>query len=765
MKFIFSTIFFLLFFNFSTKSCQDNIIILELNTGNWAEEISWSITDSLGAVLDSSDQVYLNFSNYIDTLCIPDGCYDFNMYDSYGDGWQGGSYNLIDSINNVISSGGLQGAYYFGFHSFSVNQGNQCPVTGCTEINSHNYNPLATIDDGSCQVISDNVELLYNWQGDSLPVSSIGGQYTEVYGFVYDDKEYAVIGTTLGTHIIDVTNPFNSQEVSYIAGANQGNIIHRDYHVLDNYLYAVCDQGPSTLQIIDFSYLPDSTSLVYDSDQLINTMHNIFIDTLHRKLYTTGGPVYDLTDPVNPIFLFDMGFSCHDMYIEDNIGYFNRGTAGMYVYDLTNNTPQNMGFIDTYPYQGYNHSGWLSYNDSIYVFADETHGTHLKVADVSNYNNITVLSTLTSGTAPNAIPHNLIIKDDYLYISYYHDGLQIFDISDPYNPIKVGYYDTYSPNNHNGYAGAWGVYPLLPSGIILVSDIQSGLFVLKFTNNNISICDGDSVFLESNYQTEEDLYIDVLFDSLGYEDIVVTNLSVLSNSFYSDTVSVFSGDSVQIFSNYYNTQGNYMDTIDNQNGCDSIIDIFLRVDPVLSQNISICEGDVFFAQGNYQNNTGVFYDTISSSTIDTLLITNLNVYENYLIDTTIIINEGDSIWFSNNYVSDQGIYVDTINTVNGCDSILFTTLIVQALNNIESNLNEVNFYPNPAKDYLNICSNNINYYDYIRVYNNLGNSINFEKQFQENCLKLFFTQPHRGVYYILLKNNEEQQLIYKIVIH
>ena len=253
----------------------------------------------------TSDQVYLNFSNYIDTLCIPDGCYDFNMYDSYGDGWQGGSYNLIDSINNVISSGGLQGAYYFGFHSFSVNQGNQCPVTGCTEINSHNYNPLATIDDGSCQVISDNVELLYNWQGDSLPVSSIGGQYTEVYGFVYDNKEYAVIGTTLGTHIIDVTNPFNSQEVSYIAGANQGNIIHRDYHVLDNYLYAVCDQGPSTLQIIDFSYLPDSTSLVYDSDQLINTMHNIFIDTLHRKLYTTGGPVYDLTDPVNPIFLFD----------------------------------------------------------------------------------------------------------------------------------------------------------------------------------------------------------------------------------------------------------------------------------------------------------------------------------------------------------------------------------------------------------------------------------------------------------------------------
>lgn len=764
MKYLICIFLFILSFNLNSQICQYNTVILELNTGSWAAEISWSITDSTGNLIDTSNQIYLDHTQYIDTLCLPNGCYNFNMYDSYGDGWQGGSYQLLYSIG-VIASGSLQGQYYFGSDQFSINGGLQCPLLGCTDPNSHNYNPLATIDDSSCQIISDNVELLYNWQGDSLPVSSIGGQYTEVYGFVHDTREYAVIGTTLGTHIIDVTDPFSSQEVSYIAGANQGNIIHRDYHVMDNYLYAVCDQGPSTLQIIDFSYLPDSTSVVYDSWQLFSTMHNIFIDTLHRKLYTTNGPVYDLTDPVNPTLLFDMGFYCHDMYIEDNIGYFNRGSAGMYIYDLTNNTPQNIGFIDIYPYQGYNHSGWLSENDSIYVFADETHGSHLKVTDVSNYNNITVLSTLTSGTAPNAVAHNLIIKDNYLYISYYHDGLQIFDISDPYNPIKVGYYDTYSPNNHNGWAGAWGVYPLLSSGIILVSDIQSGLFVLKFNPDQLSICEGDSVLLDSVYQQLPGTYTHLFVDSLGYEDIIVTNLSILPNNFYNDTLSVFNGDSIQIANNYCSIQGDYIDTLSNQYGCDSILYTHLMVNPVIIQNIDICDGETFFAQGDYQANPGVFYDTLFALSVDSLIITNLMVYNNYFTDTTIVINEGDSVLVGLNYLSEQGAYLDTLTTINGCDSILFTTLIVQIVNNIQNDFSNIIFYPNPAQEYLNICSNDKSFYNDIRIYNNLGVEFIFNTKILDNCIVIELNNIIKGIYYVCLTNKNRSKVFYKLVVN
>ena len=76
---------------------------------------------------------------------------------------------------------------------------------------------------------------------------------------------------------------------------------------------------------------------------------------------------------------------------------------------------------------------------------DENHGYDVKILDVSDFNNITEISIFNSGTNPQCMKaHNGIIKGNLLYISYYHDGLRIFDISDPYNPNQIIYYDTYT---------------------------------------------------------------------------------------------------------------------------------------------------------------------------------------------------------------------------------------------------------------------------------------------------------------------------------
>jgi len=117
-----------------------------------------------------------------------------------------------------------------------------------------NYNPIANIDDTSCAFLSDNVNLLSTWADTSLVQNSLGGSYTDVYGIAINSREYAVIGSTMGTHIIDVTNPTLISEVAFVPGAFQGSgVTHRDYFQMDNYLYAVCDQGTSTLQVIDIS--------------------------------------------------------------------------------------------------------------------------------------------------------------------------------------------------------------------------------------------------------------------------------------------------------------------------------------------------------------------------------------------------------------------------------------------------------------------------------------------------------------------------------
>ena len=517
------------------------------------------------------------------------------MYDSYGDGWQGGSYELFDSLGNIISNGDLQGNYFFGSIVFSVNS--NCAVVGCTCPTATNFNPAAAIDDTSCQFISDNITLLSNWNNSTIPQNSLNGSYNEVYGFANNGMEYGVIGSTMGTHIIDVTDPTNPYEIAMVPGAFQGiGVTHRDFHVMGNYLYAVCDQGTnSTLQIIDFSNLPNNVSLVYDSDSLFNVSHNIYIDTVTKKLYacdvsgfnnsiTWDSPlmVFDISNPIQPVLLHDMsGYfnTVHDIWIENDTAYINIPSTGLLIYDFSAN-PTQIGSLTSYPFQGTNHSGWKKNN--LYIFADENHGYDVKLLNTSDLNNLSIYGFLSSGISPSSIAHNIIIKDQFVYLSYYHDGLQIFDISDPSNPLKVGFYDTYLPNHHNGYAGAWGIYPMLPSGNILISDIQSGLYVLDFIQDQIHICENDSAIINGDTVYSEGYYYNFPVDSLGYTTVDITELSYYHPLNNYNTVSIAQGDSLFLEGNYQNQAGVYVDSLVSTWGCDSIVFTTLSIETGVS---------------------------------------------------------------------------------------------------------------------------------------------------------------------------------------
>jgi len=337
-----------------------------------------------------------------------------------------------------------------------------------------------------------HTNLLFNWNDQSFVGSSAyDNVYNEVWGFVKNNKEFAVIGSTEGTHIFDVTDPTNSTQVSFVEGRAQGvEIIHRDYHDYQNYLYAVSDEGASSLQIIDISTLPDSVSLVYDSSDLFERSHNIFIDTATAKLYTSNGIIYTLDDPLDPKFLYNTSLlSCHDMYVQNDTAYINGGNSGFIIVDFSQTTIDNqehevLGSLPTYPDQGYNHSGWLTADGKYYAMADETWGMRMKMLDLSDFSNIEVIALFGSDIDENSIPHNQIISGNYLYTAYYHDGLYVHDISNPSNPILVGYYDTFLPDHHDSYMGAWGVYPFLPSGKILLSDMQTGLYVFDINYDN-----------------------------------------------------------------------------------------------------------------------------------------------------------------------------------------------------------------------------------------------------------------------------------------
>jgi choice-of-anchor B domain-containing protein len=350
--------------------------------------------------------------------------------------------------------------------------------------------------------------LLGTWDDPDLPGSSAyDNTYNEMWGHAVNGKEYAIIGSTMGVHFIDVTDPASPTEAFFVEAGTAGpQAVNRDYKNYQDYLYAVCDQGnTSTLQIIDMSNLPNSIEVVYDSDALIRRSHTIFIDQSNARLYAlsvadansySAMRVYDISNPIAPVFLASHNTfggntvgHVHAAFVKDHIAYLNCGYDGLFVVDFTNAVaPVLLGSLTDYLQSGYNHSGWLTEDESYYYFTDENHGSDLKAVDVSNLSNLSVNHFFNAGSqgANNSIAHNPLVAGNYLYVSYYYDGLQVYDISDPANPMHVLYYDTSTEPNLESYKGAWGVYPFLPSGNILVSDMQNGLFVVEAIDAGVS---------------------------------------------------------------------------------------------------------------------------------------------------------------------------------------------------------------------------------------------------------------------------------------
>lgn len=483
---------------------------LVLTTGAYADELEVLLVDFQDSLVASGTDwwgsaPWTDNTIYTHTGCFPNECLQAQLYDSYGDGWQGGSLEIQSWSSENGWSTLVTGTVPPGQSAsgLTIPLVTDCEWPGCTGEEAFNFDPNATAEDGSCLRMKDNVSLYASWSNPELPTNGFDGSYSDVEGLAVEGREYAIVGSTMGTHIVDVTDTLSAQEVHFLAGAAAGSYItHRDYHIHGTLLYAVCDQGASTLQIWDLAPLPGMPTLLYDDDEFVSQAHNVFVDDATLTLYLASPSGFgwssplvalDVSNPAEPALLADLSQwigGCHDLFALNDTVWIN-GNGGVRVLDM-NPDPHLIGMLNDYPFQGGNHSGWWVPERDIYVFADETHGSPLKVVDCSDMSDLQVVGLLSSGTDEDAIPHNLMIREDLVFVSYYHDGLQVFDIQDPSNPVKVAWYDTFEPDHHIGYAGAWGVHSALPSGRVLISDVQSGLFVLNPTPITVDLCPGET---------------------------------------------------------------------------------------------------------------------------------------------------------------------------------------------------------------------------------------------------------------------------------
>jgi choice-of-anchor B domain-containing protein len=288
---------------------------------------------------------------------------------------------------------------------------------------------------------------------------------------------------------------------------------HRDFKVYGDYLYGVCDEGTSSLQIFDLSYLPDSVSKVYDNDAFFQICHNIYIDTAKARLYASGPnnsglQIFDISNPTDPqleLYFTDLDY-VHDCYVRNDTAFLNAGFDGLYVYDFSGPVPIQLGIIDFYPNQGYNHSGWLSPSKNQYVFIDETEGTRIKLCEWDeSLSTISITETFGTRNYQDYVPHNVILLENLAFISYYNEGFRIYDIRK--GPIQeIGAYDTYPDESIYKLNGAWGVYVFEDENQILIADRQYGLFLFSFPINVFN-ADKDGTYITSTPFIDQNSFI------------------------------------------------------------------------------------------------------------------------------------------------------------------------------------------------------------------------------------------------------------------
>lgn len=89
--------------------CDGQDVTLTINLDNYPGETTWTITS--GGLTYASGGPYSGANSTATEInCLNDGCYEFTIFDSYGDGiccgFGNGSYVLTDASGNVLASGG-----------------------------------------------------------------------------------------------------------------------------------------------------------------------------------------------------------------------------------------------------------------------------------------------------------------------------------------------------------------------------------------------------------------------------------------------------------------------------------------------------------------------------------------------------------------------------------------------------------------------------------------------------------------------------------
>ena len=346
-----------------------------------------------------------------------------------------------------------------------------------------------------------------------IDLSTFGsGQGNDCWGWTDSStgKEYVLMGLDNGTAFVDINESTNPILIGKLPTTTE-NSSWRDIKVYDNHAYIVSEADSHGVQVFDLTRLREANPPEnFSPDRVLQTVptaHNMVVNPDSGYGYVVGtdkkddfrGGVHflDLNNPQSIKFVggyADAGYS-HDAQVvnyrgpdQDYVGkeiFIGSNESKLVVIDVTDK--QNPKTIAETSYQNtqYVHQGWFDKTQRFFILGDELDEfrlggkTRTLVFDLNDLDNPVLHHTYYGPTA--AIDHNGYVVEDLFYLANYSAGIRVIDIGGlaDINMKEIGFFDTFPEHNSTVFNGAWNVYPFFESGVIAISDINRGLFLIK----------------------------------------------------------------------------------------------------------------------------------------------------------------------------------------------------------------------------------------------------------------------------------------------
>ncbi len=197
-----------------------------------------------------------------------------------------------------------------------------------------------------------------------------------------------------------------------------------------------------------------------------------------------------------------------------------------------------------------------------------------------------------------------------------------------------------------------------------------------------AICNGQTYnFLGQNF-SNPGTYTLMTTDAQGCQTNNQLTLTVNPNLTSTFNQSICQGGSFPFNGQNYSTAGTFPVTLTSQSGCDSIVTLILTVNPapVTQLNESICAGTSLVFGNQNLTQSGQYSQTLQTvNGCDSIINLNLTVNPNLSSNQNISICQGEIYSFFGQNLTLAGSYSQTLQTTNGCDSIVNLNLIILPL--------------------------------------------------------------------------------------